>query len=418
MTEVLLPAKLEGSIAAIPSKSQAHRLLICAALADAPSRIRCPQLSGDIRATVDCLNSMGAAITQQDDLLLVTPIREMPQSLCTLPCGESGSTLRFLLPVVGALGLNACFRMEGRLPQRPMEPLTGLLQQQGMVIRQENNLLFCEGQLRAGSYQIPGNISSQYISGLLFALPLLDGKSRLTVTTSIESGAYIAMTLDALSLCGIKTSQEADGWQIPGRQKPHMGENLAVEGDWSNAAFFLCAGAVSAPVSMTGLRLDSTQGDRAILDVLRRFGAKVETTKECITVSPAPLRGIEIDAAEIPDLIPVLCAVACAAKGTTRIVNAARLRLKESDRLTATANLIGALGGFAEELPDGLVIRGNGSLQGGTADAAGDHRMAMTAAVCSLICSTPVTVPHAQCIQKSYPAFWQDFRSLRKEMSL
>lgn len=418
MTEVLYPARLEGCIAAIPSKSQAHRLLICAALADTPSAIRCPQLSKDIRATMDCLNAMGAVITQREELLLVQPIRQKAQTLCVLPCGESGSTLRFLLPVVGALGLSACFRMEGRLPQRPMEPLTALLRQQGMTIRQENDLLFCEGQLRAGEYAIPGNISSQYVSGLLFALPLLGGESLLKITTGIESAAYIAMTLDALSLCGISLLQTDDGWRIAGDQQPHMGEGLSVEGDWSNAAFFLCAGAVSAPVTMTGLRTDSTQGDRAVLEVLRRFGASVDAQTDCVTVFPAPLRGIEIDAAEIPDLIPVLCAVACAAEGTTRIRNAARLRLKESDRLTATANLLNALGGDVTELPDGLVIRGVGRLRGGTVDAAGDHRMAMTAAVCSTICDGAVTIPHAQCTEKSYPAFWQDFRSLRKEMPL
>ncbi len=418
MTEVLSPGRLAGTIAAIPSKSHAHRLLICAALADRSSAIRCPQLSRDIQATVDCLNAMGAAIARKDDLLLVQPIRERTQTRCLLPCGESGSTLRFLLPVVGALGFSVCFRMEGRLPQRPMEPLAELLRQHGMTIRQEDNLLFCEGQLQPGSYAITGNISSQYISGLLFALPLLNGESSLKITTETESAAYVAMTLDALSLCGIYPQQTKDGWRIAGNQQPHMCDECSVEGDWSNAAFFLCAGALSESVTVTGLRQDSTQGDRAILGLLRQLGAKVEVSEDRITVSPAPLRGIEIDAADIPDLIPVLCAVACAAEGTTRIVNAARLRLKESDRLTATANLLNGLGGNVTELPDGLIIEGRGQLTGGAADPMGDHRMAMTAAICSLLCREPVTISNAQCTDKSYPAFWQDFSTLRKERSL
>ena len=418
MTEILNPGLLTGAIAAIPSKSHAHRLLICAALADAPSRLSCPQLSRDIKATVDCLSAMGAAITYADGVLNIRPIGAVPEEPALLPCGESGSTLRFLLPVVGALGLNACFRMEGRLPQRPMQPLTDLLRLRGMVIRQEGDLLFCEGQLQPGTFEIPGNISSQYISGLLFALPLLAEDSSLVITTATESAAYIDMTLDALSLSGIRVIRTATGWDIPGNQQYRMADGISVEGDWSNAAFFLCAGAVSAPVTLTGLRLDSTQGDRKILSVLREFGAKVEAEEDRITVSPAPLHGITVDAAEIPDLIPVLCAVACAAEGITTVTNAARLRLKESDRLTATANLLNTLGGKVTELPDGLVIEGCGRLIGGTVDAAGDHRMAMTAAVCSLLCSEPVTIPNAQCTEKSYPAFWQDFSALRKEQSL
>ena len=415
MTEVLQPGCLTGTIAAIPSKSQAHRLLICAALSDKASQLRCPQLSRDIQATIDCLNALGAEITHTEGILRIQPIKTTPTERALLPCGESGSTLRFLLPVVGALGLSAYFRMEGRLSQRPMQPLTDLLQQRGMTIRQEGPLLFCDGTLQPGVYAIPGNISSQYISGLLFALPLLQEESHLEITTETESGSYIAMTLDALSLCGILAEETERGWQIPGGQQYRISDNLTVEGDWSNAAFFLCAGAISAPVTVTGLRLDSTQGDRAILDLLRQFGAAVAGNEDGITVSPAPLHGIEIDAAEIPDLIPVLCAVACSARGTTVIRNAARLRLKESDRLTATANLLNALGGKITELPDGLIIEGCGPLTGGAIDPVGDHRMAMTAAVCSLLCREDVIIPGAQCTEKSYPAFWQDFSALRKE---
>ena len=395
MIRTLNPGKLQGIVQAIPSKSQAHRLLICAALADTPSTIRCSGMSRDILATMECLRAMGTVITADGDLLQITPIRTVTSACCHLPCRESGSTLRFLLPVAGALGLNACFHMEGRLPQRPMGPLTEVLEQHGMTIRQDGNLLYCEGQLQPGTFSIPGNISSQYISGLLFALPLLDGDSVLQITTGIESGSYIAM--------------------IPGSQHPRFSEGCSVEGDWSNAAFFLCAGAISAPVTITGLRMESTQGDKSVLDILRRFGADVQINGTAVTVSPAPLQGISIDAAEIPDLIPVLCAVAAAASGDTVIQNAARLRLKESDRLAATANLIRDLGGSIRELPDGLIVTGTGRLTGGTVDAVGDHRMAMTAAVCSLICSEPVTIPHAECTEKSYPAFWQDFEALRKE---
>ena len=416
MTVTLTPAPLRGTAAAIPSKSQAHRLLLCAALSEAPCELVCGGTSKDIEATIGCLRAMGAEIAREGDTLRVVPIA-VPAAACDLPCGESGSTLRFLLPVCGALGLRARFHMEGRLPQRPMGPLTGALMAHGMTIHQEGDTLHCEGQLQPGDYFLPGDVSSQYITGLLFALPRLRGESRLHLTTNLESGAYVAMTLDALALCGVEIEATADGWRIPGNQKPRMPAGCRVEGDWSNAAALLCAGAVAGPITMTGLRMDSTQGDRQVLDILRRFGAKVDAEGGAATVFPAPLRGVTIDAAESPDLIPVLSAVAAAATGDTAVVNAGRLRFKESDRLAATARLLRDLGGSVDELPEGLVIHGTGRLLGGTVDTVGDHRMAMTAAVCSLICAAPAVIPGAECVEKSYPTFWKDWEVLQSGLS-
>lgn len=414
MNRTLLPAGLTGIIPAIPSKSQAHRLLICAALSGAPAAIRCGATSKDIDATAACLRAMGADIRLEDGVFYVEPVKRTT-GLCMLPCGESGSTLRFLLPVVGALGLDACFQMEGRLPQRPMGPLINVLTGQGMEIEQKGNLLYCKGTLKSGTYAIPGNISSQYLSGLLFALPLLPGDSRLDITTAMESRAYLDMTIDALSRCGADLTQRDGGFDVPGGQNLYLPEGAAVEGDWSNAAFFLCAGALAGPVTVTGLRMDSIQGDRRILNLLREFGAGVEVNDRGITVSPAPLQGISIDASEIPDLVPVLAAVAAGAEGETVIHHAARLRLKESDRLRTVSDLLLALGGEVEEMPDGLVVKGGGGLQGGTVDSCNDHRIAMTGAVCSLLCRGAVTITGTECTEKSYPGFWTDFDLLRKE---
>lgn len=415
MTEYLKPGPRSGSIAIPASKSQAHRLLICAALGQTPVELRLRGFSRDILATMDCLRALGAEIRQTGpELLWIEPISRIPQERCTLPCGESGSTLRFLLPLVGALGAEAVFRMKGRLPQRPLEPLAQLLCQQGMTLRREDDLLFCSGQLRPGGFSLPGNISSQYISGLLMALPLLAGDSTIQVTGPVESAAYIAMTEDALKQGGI--SFQKDGWQytIPGGQRCRYPVRLEAEGDYSNAAFFLCMGAFSREgVTVSGLEPASSQGDRAILQQLRALGAQVTVHGNSVTVQRGVLQGCVIDAAPIPDLIPVLSVVASVAQGRTEIRHAGRLRLKESDRLSSTAALLCALGGQVQELPEGLVIQGVPILHGGSVDCCGDHRIAMSAAVAACTSNGTVIVNDSLCIEKSYPDFWKHFASLK-----
>ncbi len=405
---------ISGTVPIPASKSQAHRLLLCAALSDTPSAILCDGLSRDIQATMHCLCAMGAAVSSQAGTIRVSPQRRRRADLCALPCGESGSTLRFLLPVAAALGVPVRFAMEGRLPQRPLAPLDEQLSAHGAAVQRNGASLTCTGQLQAGDYALPGNISSQYISGLLFALPLLDGDSTLTITGPVESAAYIAMTEDALQTAGIRFTKEGHRYRIPGTQTYHLPSSLQVEGDWSNGAFFLCAGALGGNgISVTGLHPSSSQGDRAIVALLQRFGAAVSCRHDAVTVQPGTLRGITVDAGPIPDLIPTVSVVAALAQGDTYIKNAARLRLKESDRLYTTARLLRALGGSVEELPDGLIIHGCGVLTGGCVDACGDHRIAMAAAVAACGCAEPVTILGSQCVEKSYPRFWDDYLPLK-----
>ena len=397
MTKTIPRSHLSGSIPAIASKSAAHRLYICAALADTPTVITCDGTSKDIEATKACLAAM-------------------KQGQTTLPCGESGSTLRFLLPVAAALGLEVEFQMEGRLPQRPLAPLDEQLQAHGVTLtRPQPDVLHVSGRLTHGDFILPGNVSSQYISGLLFALPLLEGESTLTVTGTVESAPYIAMTMDALRQFGIRPQVHHNVYTIA--PAPYVSPGTAaVEGDWSNGAFWLSAGALSGPVTVTGLNPDSLQGDKAIVEYLARFGAKTEQTGSTVTVFPGALTAIDIDAASIPDLVPVLSVVAAAAKGTTRIFNAGRLRLKESDRIQTVISLLRSLGADAEETADGLLIHGGRSLSGGTVDSANDHRIAMAAAVAGTLC--PVTVTGAEAVQKSYPRFWEDYATLCTKASL
>ena len=285
MNFVISPGARTGAVRIPASKSQAHRLLICAALGKAPVTVRCDGLNADILATAACLRALGANIAEQDGALHVEPIKAAPDGLCVLPCGESGSTLRFLLPVVGALGADAVFLREGRLPERPLEPLLSELVRGGMMFRSEGGKLFCSGKLAPGEYTLPGNISSQYISALLFALPRLAGNSALTITGARESEGYIAMTENALAQSGVRLFKTDSGYDIPGGQTYALPAAVKVEGDYSSAAFFFCMGALSrCGITVSGLRADSAQGDRAVLDILRAMGACVEEAAAGITV--------------------------------------------------------------------------------------------------------------------------------------
>lgn len=416
MKRTIIPGARTGRVRIPASKSQAHRLLICAALGEEKTEVVCDGISADIAATAKCLRALGAAVEETEAGFLVSPIKKVPEGRCELYCGESGSTLRFLLPVVGALGAQAAFHREGRLPQRPLAPLDGVLTAHGMELSEDGDLLLCGGQLQAGNYEIAGNVSSQYISGLLMALPRLTGESTLTVTGTLESAAYVAMTEDALRLSSVKFSKNGASYAILGGQRFRLPARTAVEGDWSNAAFFLCMGALAkGGVRVEGLNLKSSQGDRGVLDVLRAFGASVSEEENAVTVRRGTLRGVTVDASPIPDLIPVLSVVASVAAGETRVENAYRLRLKESDRLQSTANLLRALGGRVEEKEDGMVITGVPVLHGGETQTQNDHRLAMSAAVAACAAMGEVTVDNDACVAKSYPRFWEDYGSLKGE---
>jgi len=415
MKTVIPCGELAGRIKIPASKSQAHRILICAALGKTETKVICDGISKDIKATVDCLCALGADITLKDGgVLNVHPIKEIPTNRVVLRCGESGSTLRFMLPVVGVLGADAEFIMEGRLPERPLAPLDEQLVMHGMTLEKYKDRLICGGKLSAGSYTLPGNVSSQYISGLLMALPLADGESTLHIVGNIESKSYISMTEDAIKLSKVNIIAKETEYIIPGNTKYELPSICEVEGDYSNAAFFLCAGAFSEKgVTVDGLRPDSSQGDKAVLEILKIFGADVTENGSSVTVKKAELKGTQIDAAPIPDLIPVLSVVAAAADGETRVINAGRLRIKESDRLRSTADLLSSVGAEVSELEDGLVICGKKKLCGGNVASYNDHRIAMSAAVASSVCSGDIILDDGKCVEKSYPRFWHDLKIMK-----
>ena len=388
MRAIISPSPLAGTIPAIASKSQAHRMLICAALADRPTTVACPTLSADITATADCLRALGADINYENGLYTVRPIAAVPDRP-VLDC---------------ALGAKATVKMHGRLGQRPLSPLWEELQAHGAVLtKPDPDTISVEGSLAAGEYTIAANISSQFISGLLFALPLLLEDSSIRLTGTLESAAYLTMTVRALSLFGVACPLADGTFSVPGG-RPYASPGTAqVEGDWSNAAFWTVADKLSGgALAVTGLDPDSPQGDRAVTELAERIAAG----------------NAVIDCQNVPDLVPVLSVLAALTPGTTRFVNAGRLRIKESDRLTAVTAMLTALGGDVQELDEGLVVTGKKHLAGGTVDSVNDHRIAMSAAVAAIGCDGPVTVLGAQAVNKSYPAFWDDYARLGGKVTL
>ena len=389
MDITIFPGKLTGSISAIPSKSQAHRLLICAAFADTKTELLCPQTSQDIDATASCLSALGAIVRKTDSGYVITPTTQFPET-ALLDCGESGSTLRFLLPIVGALGVDATFKLSGRLPNRPLSPLWEEMERMGCLLsRPTGDTIRCTGKLRPGNYQIDGSVSSQFISGLLFAMALMPGSSKLTVTGKLESKPYVEMTHRALGIFGVRT----DNYALTGAFPFRSPGRVCVEGDWSNGAFFLAAASLGSPLTVSGLNADSAQGDRAISAIL-------SNTKSNVT----------IDAADIPDLVPILSIVAAANNGAV-FTNIQRLRIKESDRVASVIQMLQSLSIHAEASDSSLIVY-PGQIQGGIVDSVNDHRIAMSAAIAATVAAGPVTIRNAQCVAKSYPAFWEDYRKL------
>lgn len=390
MNVTIYPGKLRGTLEINPSKSQAHRLMILAAFGDKPTRLLCGQSNRDMDATADCLRALGAGIERGAGYFLVTPVVQIPGE-ATLCCRDSGSTLRFLLPVAAALGVDARFRMEGRLPARPLSPLWEEMERMGCRLeRPEERVLRCTGKLKAGTFTLDGGVSSQFLTGLMLAAPLMEGETRIRILGKLQSRPYVDMTCQALSLFGIPCRD----FTLQGGEKPRSPGELTVEGDWSTAAFFLAANALGSSVTLTGLLPDSAQGDRAAAELLPALGQGRQT----------------ISLADIPDLAPALAVTAACCHGAV-FTDIQRLRLKESDRVASILRMLIALGGRAEAGEDTMTVEATG-LTGGTVDPGNDHRIAMAAAIAATACREPVTVTGAECAEKSYPRFFEEYRRL------
>jgi len=404
MNKIVFPSSLSGEIAIIPSKSASHRAVMMAALCQDPTQLAPLQTSRDVEATFACATALGLG---QDDLPF-SPLR-------TLDCGESGSTLRFFIPLALDGRGPVRFIGHGRLMQRPLTVYETLFTPRGVKWIAEGDTLTVEGQLQSGIYSLPGDVSSQFITGLLLALPRLEGDSILRITSKLESSSYVELTRRIQSAFGI-TSEWTDEntLVIPGAQRAISPGHFTIESDWSHAAFYLVAGAIGAngPLRLAGLDMNSTQGDRVIVQILRSMGAIIEPQGDLLTVCPSRLRAATVDVSQVPDLVPALAVAMAAADGESRIVGAARLRIKESDRLSAVAHALNACGAQVTELPDGLIIRGGKPLHGAQVDGCNDHRIVMAMAVASAIADGEITITDSEAVAKSAPAFWEEFASL------
>ncbi len=410
MDVLIKPSRLEGLVPAIGSKSDIHRLLILSALCDTETVIDGFSECADTVATARCLRALGAEVVISGREARVSPIKAANCG-ALLDCGESGSTLRFLLPVAAAVAEKSAFIGSGRLPERPIGELLGAMEKGGVEFSAPKLPFEICGRLKQGVYTLPGNVSSQYVSGLLMALSVTEGESEIVLTSPLESASYVRMTLSSLEIFGAKAAETENGYKVTGQKNLTSPKRILADGDWSNAAFFICSGALNGRMSVSGLNPKSVQGDKKVIDMLKAMGADVEVENGAVTVSKSALHGARIDLTDTPDLLPIMAVVAACADEETEFFGAKRLRLKESDRLQTVADMINSLGGKAEVLPDGLMVYPK-KLTGGVVEGCNDHRIVMAAAIAAAVCENETKILGAEAVNKSYPTFFEDYRAL------
>ena len=390
------PGRLEGTLRAVSSKSYAHRMLIAAAQADRPTEVAYEPCGADVEVTLGCLEALGSAVERKDGGVRVAPMK--PDRLPDAPlldCGESGSTLRFLLPLACCMEKPVRLTGHGRLPARPLSALLEQLRAHGADVEGDSLPLRVSGPLESGTYTLPGDVSSQYLTGLLLALPRLPRESQLILTSSLQSKGYVDMTLEILAQFGVQVEQGPDGYRIPGGQRFVSPGSLRVEGDWSGAAFWITANLLGGNVRVEGLNAASLQGDARVVAAARQRARGGTGT---------------LDWSDIPDLLPALAVGATRTPGVTRLTRLARLRLKESDRLAAMAEGLARMGARIVQEDDIWTIEGGQRLTGGQVDAYGDHRIAMALAIAATAAEGPVTIQGAESVEKSYLNFWEDLK--------
>ncbi len=397
----IFPSKLIGTVNAPSSKSYSHRMIIAAALADGISEVSNVTDSNDISVTAGAMDALGANVLADGGIYTIKGIKD-PADKADIDCGESGSTLRFIIPIAAALGAETVFSGGGKLPERPITPYVREFEKKGVNFEPKSGLpIKISGKLSAGEYCLEGDVSSQFITGLMFALPLCGEDSVIKLTSPLQSKPYADMTVAALKNFGVNIHEtKMDGlplYLIKGGQK-YKPCRVSVEGDYSQAAFFYVANALGSEINITNLRSDTVQGDRAIVDIINGCGAD--------------MKPFTVDVGDIPDLVPILAVLGCFTKGASRIENAARLKIKESDRLEAVAAALNAIGGKVTAGDDFLEMQPVDKFTGGEVDSCNDHRIVMAAAIAAIASDAPVIIRGAEAVRKSYPHFFEDYKAL------
>lgn len=414
---MVFPTKIEGKVRAIPSKAHAHRLLIASALSQDKTLLELGESSLDIEATIQCLIAMGATIEEENGTLSVQPIN-VKEEIPLLDFKESGSTLRFLLPVAAVLQKEFYAKGTGRLPERPLDDLISQMKKKGCNFSGQRLPFQVKGKLEGGRYFLPGDVSSQYISGLLMALPLVKKDSLINLTSILESEGYLDLTLAVLEEYGISIKKVKEGYKIPGNQHYHTAGKKTVEGDWSNAAFFMAFGVLGGSVEITGLNKGSLQPDREIISILNIMGSDIEENKDSFICKKSSLNGIRVNLSQCPDLMPIVAVLLSVAKGKSEITGGKRIRLKESDRIAVMARNLTALGANVVEKEEGLEIIGVENLRGGPVEGANDHRIVMAMSVASTISKGPILITDHEAVNKSYPGFFRDFERVGGKLNV
>lgn len=404
---------LKGEIKIPPSKSLSHRAIIAAGLADGKSQVTNLIYSEDIKATMQGMKQIGCHMENHQDMLTIAGNGgTIDINNPDFDCKESGSTLRFLIPIAMQSGKSVRFYGEGALKKRPLSPYFKIFKEEDIHYSYDNQLpLTIKGKLKPKKFIIPGDISSQFISGLMFILPLLEGPSEIEIIPPYESEAYVHLTMDVLADFAIKIKKDGYKYFIGGHQS-YSPRDYRVEGDYSQLAFWLVAGLLNGSINARGMKLESLQGDKSVLDIIKNMDGSLVLSKDSILASKHKTKATIIDGSQCPDIIPVLTVLAAVSLGETRIINASRLRIKECDRLKAIATELNKLGADIKELEDGLIIQGKSKLKGGFVKGWNDHRIVMSLGVASLVCQSDVYIEGSDAISKSYPHFWDDFRSL------
>ena len=423
-TVKIFPTKLKGTVVAPSSKSMGHREIICAGLAAGTSIIDNISMSKDIEATMRCLKAINVAVDEIPSMiegrkaLQISGTGHPMAAADSVDCGESGSTLRFFLPLGANLNCPLTFTGHGKLVSRPLQAYYDIFDEKFIQYFNDNGCLpvTVNGHLTPGTYKLPGDVSSQFVSGLLFALPLLNGDSIIEITSPLESSAYVDMTINCLAKFGVQIENEGGlhrRYLVKGKQH-YQAQDSQVEGDWSQAAFWTVGGSLGDGITCQGVNVNSLQGDQAVVDIMERMGAVIKQDANSVTVNGGATKATVIDAANCPDIIPVLTVLAAVSEGTTKIINAGRLRIKECDRLAAMSSELNKMGANITEEPEGLTIVGKpqGLVGGVQVDAWNDHRIAMSLAIAAQKCAAPIILTGAESVAKSYPTFWEDYKSV------